>query len=317
MISKIQYKSDTELLRQVRQLGNRIGQTPLHNFSYLLPGKNITLLAKKEWLQLSGSIKARAAYNIMRHAIEQGRLHKTLTLLDATSGNTGIAYATIGQALGLPIALCLPENASAERKNILASLGAQIIYTSRFEGTDGAQEQARQLAGEFPDKYYYADQYKNDNNWKAHYNGTALEILAEAPGITHFIAGLGTTGTFTGTVRRLKKEKPGIKAVALQPSSALHGLEGWKHLETAIVPAFYDESLPDEVLETGTAEAYAIIKKVRQEEGLLLSPSAAANIAGALQLASGLETATIVTVLPDNADKYTEITQKIFEHDLL
>lgn len=315
MTTTIPNKTGAQLVQAVQNLESRIGHTPLHDFSYLLPGGRIRLLAKKEWMQLSGSIKARAAYNIMRTAIEQGRLDEHRTLLDATSGNTGIAYAAIGRALGLPVALCLPENASAERKKILVALGAQIIYTSRFEGTDGAQEKARELASAFPGKYYYADQYKNDNNWKAHYNGTAVEILSAVPGITHFIAGLGTTGTFTGTARRLKKENPEIKVIALQPSSALHGLEGWKHLETAIVPAFYDASLPGEVLEVDTAEAYGIIKKVKQEEDLLLSPSAAANIAGALKLAAQLESGTIVTVLPDNADKYTEITQKLFEHD--
>lgn len=253
----------------------------------------------------------------MRTAIERELLDEHRTLLDATSGNTGIAYAAIGRVLNLPVTLCLPENASPERKKILAGLGARIIYTSRFEGTDGAQEKANQLALEFPGKYYYASQYKNNNNWKAHYNGTAVEILTQVPGITHFIAGLGTTGTFTGTARRLKEFSPQIKTVALQPSSALHGLEGWKHLETAMVPAIYDAALPDEIREVETTEAYHIIKKVRQEEGLLLSPSAAANIAGALQLAAGLEKAMIVTVLPDNADKYTEITQKIFAHDQL
>jgi cysteine synthase B len=232
-------------------------------------------------------------------------------LLDATSGNTGIAYAHIAKRLGIPVALCLPENASRERKEILQDLGVELILTSRFEGTDGAQQIARTLALENPGRYFYADQYKNENNWKAHYHTTALEIFHAVPGITHFVAGLGTTGTFVGTGRRLRELKPDIQLISLQPDAALHGLEGWKHLETAMVPEIYDASVADLNIEIGTDEAYAMIRRAYAEEGLLLSPSAAANLAGAIRVAQNLQHGVLVTVLPDNADKYSEIIQKL------
>ena len=236
----------TDLLTAVQELGKQIGHTPLHSFSRLFHKKNVQLFAKKEWMQLSGSVKARAAYNIIRKAIQSGELNTQRTLLDATSGNTGIAYAHIARQLNIPVALCLPENASKERKQILESLGVRLILTSRFEGTDGAQQVAKALALEDPEGYFYADQYKNDNNWKAHYHSTAVEIVEALPGITHFVAGLGTTGTFTGTGRRLRELVPSIRLISLQPDFALHGLEGWKHMETAIVPAIYDPSVADE-----------------------------------------------------------------------
>jgi S-sulfo-L-cysteine synthase (O-acetyl-L-serine-dependent) len=304
-----------QLAKKVRALGHQVGNTPLHSFGYLQQNKAVTILAKEEWRQLSGSIKARAAYRIIRMAIETGKLDEDRVLLDATSGNTGIAYATIAKALNLRVDLCLPENASSDRKEILTRLGAKIIYTSKFEGTDGAQEVARNLANTHPEKYFYADQYKNNNNWEAHFFGTAVELFQQTPDMTHFVAGLGTTGTFTGTARRLKLLTPDVKAISLQPSSALHGLEGWKHLETALVPAIYDPSLADAALEVDTQEAWNLIKKVKETEGLLLSPSAAANLAGALKVAATLNKGRVVTVLPDNADKYSEVIKKIFNDD--
>lgn len=305
-------QTDIDLLNRLRSAGRRIGNTPLHRISGLFSKKGVRIYAKKEWEQLSGSVKARAAFNIIRDALERGALHRGKILLDATSGNTGIAYATIAAELGLRVTLCLPENASPERKQILQTLGAEIIFTSRFEGTDGAQEVALELATRHPDLYFFANQYKNDNNWKAHYHHTAAEILEAHPEITHFVAGLGTTGTFVGTGRRLKEFNPAIQLVALQPDSALHGLEGWKHLETAVVPGIYDDTVADESLEIDTAEAYEIIKAAMKYEGLSLSPSSAANLAGALQIAEKLESGTIFTVFPDNADKYTDITSKLF-----
>ena len=240
---------------------------PADSFSEYLPEEKCTVYAKQEWEQLSGSVKARAAYAIFRDAIEKKQLHEGKILLDATSGNTGIAYAQIGKILGIPVALCLPENASAERKEILRSLGASLILTSRFEGTDGAQEVARSMAEKSPDLYFYADQYKNENNWKSHYDGTGVEILKEVPGITHFVTGLGTTGSFVGTGRRLKKEKPSVRLISLEPDNPLHGMEGWKHLETAIVPGIYDKSVADENLEISTEEAYQMIRDVKEKEG--------------------------------------------------
>jgi cysteine synthase B len=304
----------SNLLQDVHALEKKIGHTPLHRVTHLFHKKNVTIYAKKEWMQLSGSVKARAAYNIIRHAVERGELTRQKTLLDATSGNTGIAYASIAQSLGIPVTLCLPENASPQRKEILQSLGVQLILTSRFEGTDGAQETAKTLAAEDPDNYFYADQYKNPDNWKAHYYSTAPEIFEALPGITHFIAGLGTTGTFTGTGRRLRELNPSIGLISLQPDLPLHGMEGWKHLETAIVPTIYDPTLADANYEVSTEEAHEIMRAAYRHEGLSLSPSAAANLAGALKIAEKLDEGTLVTVFPDNADKYAEIFFKIISH---
>jgi len=299
------------LLQRAEALGKQVGNTPLLAVRKIFSHKQVHIYAKAEWQQLSGSIKARAAYNIVLNAIREGHFEGNKTLLDATSGNTGIAYATIAAALDIPIALCLPENASKARKDILESLGVEIIYTSKFGGTDEAQEVAQFLAQEYPDKYFYADQYKNEHNWKAHYLHTANEIYREVPDITHFVAGLGTTGTFTGTGKRLKEINAAIQLVALQPDTALHGLEGWKHLDTAIVPGIYDASLADSVIEVQTEEAYHTLKQTAQLEGWVLSPSAAANLAGAIKLAAQLEEGVIVTVLPDNADKYSEVISKL------
>lgn len=303
--------ADPALLSAARALGEEIGRTPLYHFTRLFQKDNVSIYAKQEWLQLSGSVKARAAYSIIRRAIEDGSLTPRKTLLDATSGNTGIAYAHIAKRLHIPVALCLPENASRERKEILQSLGVRLILTSRFEGTDGAQQTARALAAEDPDRYFYADQYKNDNNWRAHYHTTAPEIFEALPGITHFVAGLGTTGTFVGTGRRLRELRPSIRLISLQPDYALHGLEGWKHLETAIVPEIYDPTVADVNETVSTEEAYALIREARDREGLLLSPSSAANLAGTIRIARQLDHGILVTVLPDNADKYSEIIQKI------
>lgn len=302
---------DQRLIKNVRQLTAEVGNTPLHRVTQLFQKPGVSIYAKKEWQQISGSVKARAAFNIFRAAIENGNLVPGKALLDATSGNTGIAYAFIGSRLHIPVTLCLPENASRERKEILQSLGVKIIYTSKFEGTDGAQIAAKELAAANPGIYYYADQYKNDNNWKAHYNTTALEIFEALPGITHFVAGLGTTGTFVGTGRRLKELNPAIHLTSLQPNNPLHGLEGWKHLETAIVPKIYDPSVADENLEVDTEEAYEYIKAAYHHEGLLLSPSAAANLAGAIKVAEKLDRGVVVTVFPDNADKYSEVIKKL------
>jgi S-sulfo-L-cysteine synthase (O-acetyl-L-serine-dependent) len=277
----------------------------------LFSRKNVELYAKQEWKQLAGSVKCRPAYYIILNALENGELNERKTLLDATSGNTGIAYAAIAAKLGIKVALCLPENATKERKAILQSLGVEIIFTSRLEGTDGAQQVAKDLVKKYPDKYFYADQYRNDNNWKAHYFTTAPEIFLALPDITHFVAGLGTTGTFVGTGRRLKELNPFIHLTSLQPDSALHALEGWKHLETAAVPMIYDASVANENLEISTEEAYEIIKAAARYENLLLSPSSAANIAGALKVIEKIENGIVVTVLPDNSEKYSEVIRKL------
>jgi S-sulfo-L-cysteine synthase (O-acetyl-L-serine-dependent) len=302
---------NAKIINKAKRLSVQVGNTPLVRIKNLLHKKGVELWVKQEWAQLSGSVKCRAAYRIFLDALEKGELNEHKTLLDATSGNTGIAYAAIGSALGIRVALCLPENASAERKQILTSLGAEIIYTSKYEGTDGAQEVAKELAQQHPHKYFYADQYKNENNWKAHYYGTAVEIINDIPDLTHFVTGLGTTGTFVGTGRRLKEFNPEIQLISFQPDSALHGLEGWKHLETAIVPTIYDPSVADKNIEVSTEEAYEMIRTAKKHEGLLLSPSSAANIAGALKVIDEIDEGVVVTVLPDNADKYGEVIKRI------
>lgn len=304
--------ADNNLIKRTQALQQQVGNTPLFKITRLFTKNNVSIYAKQEWMQLGGSVKTRPAYNIIRCAIESGDYNSNKILLDATSGNTGIAYATIAGKLGLRVALCLPENASLERKNILQALNAEIIYTSKFEGTDGAQEVARSLAEKYPQKYFYASQYTNVNNWKAHYFTTAMEIYKEMPGITHFVAGLGTTGTFVGTGKRLKSLNPDIKLISLQPDFPMHGLEGWKHLETAIVPAIYDPGVADEMIQVGTEESYDIIKRMAETEGLLLSPSSAANLAGAIRVANKIDKGIIVTILPDNADKYKDVIKQLF-----
>ena len=290
-----------------------IGQTPLHEIRNVFKKPAVRIFAKLEWQQLGGSIKSRPAFNIIKNALNEGKLGNGQHLLDATSGNTGIAYASICAALNIPITLCLPENASEERKRILKSLGVNIVFTSRFEGTDGAQIEAKKIYREFPEPYFYADQYANDNNWRAHYETTAPEIWRQTNGkITHFIAGLGTTGTFTGTGRRLRRFNADIELIALQPDNPMHGLEGWKHLETAIVPKIYDNSVPDRFLEIETLEAYDMVRSVAHLEGMLISPSAAANLLGAIKVAEQIDQGVIVTTFADNADKYSEAMEHIF-----
>lgn len=289
----------------------RVGNTPLLRFESLTrQWANIEILGKAEWTNPGGSVKDRAAFNIVQTALESGQLAKGKQLLDATSGNTGIAYAMIGAALGISVTLCVPANVSSERKRILAAYGATVIWTDPMEGSDGAIRKARELYAADPAGYFYADQYSNDANWLAHYRGTAEEIWSQTEGaVTHFVGGLGTTGTFMGTARRLKELKPGIRVISFQPDSAFHGLEGLKHMPTAIVPQIYDPSLADSNLEIGTEPAYEMVKRVAREEGVLLGISAGAALVACLTLAQqissrAVETANIVTVLPDSAEKY-------------
>ncbi|MEL6639039.1 MAG: cysteine synthase family protein [Bacteroidota bacterium] len=290
-----------------------IGRTPLYEITRAWSKPGVRILAKLEWQQLGGSVKSRPAFHILKAAIETGALRPGQRLLDATSGNTGIAYASIGAALGIPVSLCLPENASPERIQILRSLGVELILTSKYEGTDGAQMVAKERFADDPGRYFYADQYANEANWRAHYDTTAVEIWEQTEGqISHFVAGLGTTGTFTGVGRRLKEYRTDIQLVALQPNNPLHGLEGWKHLETAIVPPIYAPDLADRYAEADTEAAYATIKHVAQTEGLLLSPSAAANLNGAVDLARDLDEGLIVTTFADDSAKYAEVYRHIF-----
>lgn len=301
-----------DLQQKLDTIAQEVGNTPLREFKGLATNPAVKIYAKEEWKQLSGSVKARAAFSIIRQAMYNGELRDDKILLDATSGNTGIAYASVAQKLGLRVTLCLPENASRERKEILESLGAELIFTSRFEGTDGAQQVARKLFRENPGLYFYADQYRNEYNWRAHYqHGTADEIYTALPNITHFVAALGSTGTLVGAGRRFKELNTDIRLVALQPDTPLHGMEGWKHLETAIVPGIYDASVAHETIPINPEEVYATMKSVYNNEGVWLSPSSAGNLLGAVKVAERLTQGLIVTVLPDNADKYSEIIQKL------
>jgi cysteine synthase B len=271
--------------------------------------RGITLLGKAEWHNPGGSVKDRAAIAMVRAAIADGLLGPGKTLLDATSGNTGIALAMLGAALGFPVLLAMPSNVSPERKRILNAYGAQVEWTRPEESSDGAIRRARELAGNDPEKYCYVDQYSNPRNWQAHYETTGPEIWRQTEGrVTHFVAGLGTSGTFVGTTRRLKELNPKIQAISMQPDSPFNGLEGLKHMATSIVPAIYDPTLADRDLELETEAAYALVKQLAREEGLLLGISAAAAVAASVQIAreeaEAGRNAVIVTVLPDSADKY-------------
>jgi S-sulfo-L-cysteine synthase (O-acetyl-L-serine-dependent) len=296
-----------------------IGDTPLLPLDALirvlpytqLP--NVHLLGKAEWYNPGGSVKDRAAARIVAEARRSGKLAPGKILLDSTSGNTGISYAMLGAALGFAVTLCVPENVSPERKRILQAYGANIIYTDPAEGSDGAIKIARQYAERDPDLYFYADQYSNDANWRAHYETTANEIWQQTEGrITHFVAMLGTTGTFVGTTRRLKELNPKIRCISLQPDSAFHGIEGAKHLPSAIMPRIYDPSLADENLEIATEDAHAMARRLAREQGLLVGVSSAAAVVGCLQVIERLnpeppkidQPATIVTILCDSGEKY-------------
>jgi len=289
-------------------LESKIGNTPLIRLRTItkdLPA-NIEIYAKAEFLNPGGSVKDRAALAMITAGEKSGELTRDKTILDATSGNTGIAYAMIGSARGYKVALTLPKNASAERKRILRIYGAEIIETDQMQGTDGAQLKAKELVAGFPDKYFYPDQYNNENNWRAHYDTTAPEIWRQTEGrITHFIAGLGTTGTFIGTTKRLKEFNPNLQAISMQPDSPLHGLEGMKHLETAIVPGIYDAKIADENTEVATEDAQDMTRRLAREEGLFVGVSAGANVFAALRFARDLrKDAVIVTILCDGGGKY-------------
>ena len=287
----------------------RVGNTPLLRLERIARDfPNIQLLGKAEWLNPGGSVKDRAASNIVAQARAAGKLGPGKTLLDSTSGNTGIAFAMFGAAMGFPVTLCMPANVSVERKRILHAYGAKVIFTDPGEGSDGAIHKVRELYAEHPEKYFYADQYSNDANWQAHYHGTANEIWQQTEGlVTHFVAMMGTSGTFVGTSRRLKELNPAIKCISLQPDSPFHGIEGAKHMESAIVPKIYDPSIADEDLGIATEDAYKVAVRLAREEGLLVGISAGAAVAGCLQVAARLkkdERAVFATILPDSGDKY-------------
>ncbi len=291
---------------------DRVGNTPLIRIEGLDERiRDVAVLGKAEWANPGGSVKDRAAKAIVLDGIERGLIGpcKEKHLLDATSGNTGIAYAMLGAAMGFPVTLVMPSNVSPERKKILAAYGVEILWTDPADGTDGAICKARDMASNHPGEYWYADQYSNDNNWRAHYQTTANEIWSQTDGrVTHFIAGLGTSGTFVGATRRLKELNLRIQCISLEPDSPFNGLEGLKHMETAMVPRIYDADLADRKMEIETEAAYAMARRLARENGLMVGISAAAAVAASRRIAEECaernEKAVIVTVLCDGADRY-------------
>ncbi len=305
-----------------RKLGltvlERIGNTPL--LRLVRVGREFPqaeFYAKAEWHNPGGSVKDRPALSMIREGERSGALRAEKIILDATSGNTGIAYAMIGAALGYQVKLCLPASASPERQRILKVYGAELVVTPGDEGSDGAIRRVREIYAAETEKYFYPDQYSNPANTLAHYRTTAEEIWAQTGGqVTHFVAGLGTSGTFVGTARRLKELNPRIRCISLQPDSAFHGLEGWKHMATAIVPKIYDPSVADQDLSIHTEDAYRTVKRLAREEGLLVSISAGAAMQGCLAVAAALppeRRAVIVTVFADSGEKY--LSERFWEED--
>jgi cysteine synthase B len=287
----------------------RIGNTPLLRLGRVgAEFPNAKFYAKAEWFNPGGSVKDRAAYSMIQEGERTGALQPGKIILDATSGNTGIAYAMIGAALGYRVKLCLPSSASPERKQILAAYGVEVVITPGEEGTDGAIRRVRKIYEGEPAKYFYPDQYNNAANPAAHYSGTASEIWEQSKGeITHFVAGLGTSGTFVGTARRLKELNPAIECISMQPDSGFHGLEGLKHMATAIVPGIYDIGLADQDLSVRTEDAHRVVKKLAREEGILAGVSSGAALFACFEVARNLpseQRAVIVTVFPDSGEKY-------------
>ena len=284
-----------------------VGDTPLLSLERLSEklSPDVQVLAKAEWFNPGGSVKDRPALNIIRSAIADGSLTQDKRLLDSTSGNMGISYATFGAAMGIGVTLVMPANASPERIAILRALGAELILSDPLEGSDGAITAARKLATDNPNLYFYANQYDNSANWLSHYNTTGPEILdGTGREITHFIAGMGTSGTITGVTRYLRQQKPAVQSIAVQPDSSLHGLEGLKHMASTINPAIYDPGLPDDTLEISTKASHEMVRKLAHKEGLFVGVSSGAAAAAALQIAQGLERGVVVTIFPDAGYKY-------------
>ena len=306
---------EVELAVEPREsLLSRIGNTPLVEIRRIVPPGRVRILAKLEGFNPGGSVKDRAAYNMIRTAEEQGLLRPGRTLIDSTSGNTGIAYAMIGAARGYDVLLAMPANASIERKKILRAYGAKIRLTDPLEGSDGAIREIRRLYQGSPEEYFYPDQYSNEANWMAHYQTTAMEIYRQTNGgITHFVAGLGTSGTFIGSTRRLKELNPRIQAISFMPDSPFHGLEGLKHMPTALVPSIYDPTLADLNMEVSTEAGQQMVLRLAREEGIFAGISGGAAMAAALEVARNLDHGVIVAIFPDSGDKY--LSEEFWESD--
>ena len=292
-----------------------IGRTPLLQLRRLVPDRpGVEIYAKAEFQNPGGSVKDRAARAILEDAEERGLLRPGSIILDATSGNTGIAYAMIAAAHGYRLKLCVPENVTPERLRILRAYGAEVVLTSAMEGSDGAIREARRIHAEDPVRYFYADQYNNDANWRAHYDTTGPEIIEQTDGrVTHFVAGLGTSGTFVGTGRRLREHRADMQLISVQPDSPLHAIEGLKHMESAIVPGIYDPVLADEDVRVTTEQAHELTRRLAAEEGLLVGASSGAALAAALAVADRVRTAVIVTIFPDSGTRY--LTESFWQTD--
>jgi S-sulfo-L-cysteine synthase (O-acetyl-L-serine-dependent) len=291
-----------------------IGNTPLIKLANLVENPRVEIYGKAEWANPGGSVKDRPALNMILEGERSGALTRDKTIIDATSGNTGIAYAMIAAARGYRVKLCLPKNASEERKRILEAYGVELVLTDPLAGSDGAILAVREIVAADPDKYFYPDQYNNSANWRAHYETTGVEIFEQTGGrITHFVAGLGTSGTFVGAGRRLRELKPEVKLISMQPDSPFHGLEGLKHMETAIVPGIYEPSLADEEVEVGTEEAHAMVKRLARREGWFVGISSAANVVAAMRVAERIDEGVIVTILADDASKY--LSEKFWDEE--
>jgi S-sulfo-L-cysteine synthase (O-acetyl-L-serine-dependent) len=290
---------------QVDSLLSRIGKTPLIRLARVSENPQVRIYAKAEWYNPGGSVKDRPVLNMVLDAERSGKMVKGRTIVDATSGNSGIAYAMIGAAMGHPVELVMPENVGFERRRIIEAFGGKITYSDPLEGTDGSRRLVKTIVALSPDRYFCPDQYNNPANWQAHFETTGREILQQTDTtVTHFVCGLGTAGTFVGAARRLKLTNPSIRAIAVQPDGPFHGLEGLKHLASAWVPDIYDQTLVDETEEVSTEDAYAMVKRLARDEGILVGISSGAAAVAAVRVAERLEEGVVVTVFPDNAAKY-------------
>lgn len=300
-------------LQAPERIGELVGNTPLLRLrAFEREAHGAELYAKAEWHNPSGSVKARAAARIIQEAERSGELHRGKIILDATSGNTGIAYAMLAASVGYRLRLCVPANVTVERKRLLRAYGAEVVFTDPLEGSDGAITEARRMFAEEPDKYFYADQYNNDANWRAHYDTTGPEIIAQTGGrLTAFVAGLGTSGTFVGTARRLRRFNPSIRLFSVQPDSPLHGVEGLKHMPTAIVPGIYDPDVADESLAVTTERAHELTRRLATEAGVLAGVSSGAALGAALDIAARGERGVIVMIFPDGGERY--LTEPFWE----
>ena len=310
---KIAPLTDGDLLSRLTRIGGLVGGTPLYELQRVFARPGVRVLAKLEWLQLGGSIKSRPGYNIILEAVRRGDYGRGQVLVDATSGNTGIAYSAVAAAAGLPVKICLPETASAERIAIMRRLGADLVLTPGDEGVDGAQDRVRRFAEADPAGTFVADQYANPDNWRAHYQTTGPEIVRQTDGaMTHFVCALGTSGTQMGVGRFLRDHRPDVRLVALQPTGG-DDFEGWKHMATTgRVPPIYDPDVPDEFVTVTPGEADAMVRRLAAEEGLLVSPSAAGNLCGAIRVAERLDRGCVVTTFADDFSKYSADYERIF-----